>query len=160
MARVIVGEAGVYATVLTLRANYGHWAAGTVLYHLHVLIRCKLLSILQSQKSKVLIGTNSDQTFMLYLFSEEAVWQKLWKSKVHARNMIFFFCHVTTQLFLQPALQVGTTDLQCSYLVPLYLWSRSSCDDGNKCSWLARLYTQVLSGYLDGGRSWKGDQMS
>lgn len=57
MAGVIVGEAGVYATVLTLGARYGQWAAGTMLYDLHILIGCKLLFILQSQsKSEVLKG--------------------------------------------------------------------------------------------------------
>lgn len=52
MARVIVGEAGVYAAVLALRAHYGQWAAGAMLYNLHILIGCKLLSILQSQKKE------------------------------------------------------------------------------------------------------------
>lgn len=41
----------------------------------------------------------------------------------------------------------------CLYLVPLNLRRRSSCDDGCKCSCLARLYTQVFSGYLDGWRT-------
>lgn len=50
MTRVIVGEAGVYAAVLTLAAHYGHWAAGTMLHYLHIIIGCKLLFILQSQK--------------------------------------------------------------------------------------------------------------
>lgn len=56
MARLIVGETDVYATVFTLRAHYGHWAAGTMLYNLHILTGCKLLSILQSQKSIVWLG--------------------------------------------------------------------------------------------------------
>lgn len=50
MARVIVSKAGVYATVLTLGAHYGQWAAGTMMYYLHILTGFKLLFILQPQK--------------------------------------------------------------------------------------------------------------
>lgn len=56
MPRVIKGEAGVYAAVATLWAVYGQWAAGSMLFYLHIFIGWKFLYILQSQrKSEVLV---------------------------------------------------------------------------------------------------------
>lgn len=50
MTGVIVGKAGVYSTVLSLGAHYGHRTAGAVLYYPHILISCKLIFILHSQE--------------------------------------------------------------------------------------------------------------
>lgn len=47
---VVVGKAGVYSTVLPLGAHDGHGATSAMLYDLHILVSCKLLFILQSQR--------------------------------------------------------------------------------------------------------------
>lgn len=52
-----MSEAGVNATVLPLRAQYGERAAGAVLRYLYILIGCKLLSILEFKKEELAFKT-------------------------------------------------------------------------------------------------------
>lgn len=57
VAALVAGEADVSATVLALGAQDAHGAAGALLHDLHILIGCKLLSVLSAQsRGKLLIG--------------------------------------------------------------------------------------------------------